>query len=276
MAPFLPSGGYPAGLAMACWAAAFFCMLDLHALPHATLHPAMLKLVRWAGAGVVLAGLAAVASAYVSGAGGFGARLNSAWLVWAYAFGSWMLLRLTRTTSPAILEAAAAVGAAIAAHGPADARVAMAKNTLALAYRQEGRMVKAGELLSEALDILTKPGVDNGVNLAIVLANKAAVACLQKQYATAERLYLRALGVKEKLFGADSPRLAMTLSGLGTLYYRWGYYRKAQAQLRRAMVLAAKDETLAGCSVTDIGRDLEAVCQTARQEQEPEKAAAAK
>lgn len=268
IAPFLPSGGYPHELAMVCWAVAFFCMLDLGALPHATLHPAVLKLVRLAGASVVAVGLAAVASAYFSGADGFGARLNSAGMTWAFAAGSWILLRLTRTTSPAILEGAAAVAAAVAAYGPADARVAMAKNALALAFRHEGRIVKAGELLDEALVILAEPGVDDGVNLATVLANKAAVACLQKKYSTAERLYLRALSVKEKLFGADSPRLAMTLSGLGTLYYRWGYYSKAQTQLRRAMALAARDENLAGCSVMDIGRDLEAVCRTAQQEQE--------
>ena len=249
---------------MVCWAVSFFCMLDLVGLPRATLHAEALKLVRLAGIGIVLTGLAALVSVYVSGAAGFGARLNSALVLWAYAVGSWSLLRLTRTTSPDILAAAEAVSATAAAYGPADPQVALAKNALALQYRQAGRLVKAGEVLDEAIAILTKPGTEDASTLATVLANKAAVSCLQKQYSTAERLYLRALSLKEKVFGPDSPRLAMTLSGLGTLYYRWGYYSKAQTQLRRAIALAAQDERLAGCSAADIERDLEAVRRSAQ------------
>lgn len=59
-------------------------------------------------------------------------------------------------------------------------------------------------------------------------------------FAKAEQLSLRAIAFREQLNGPDHFLVAMSLSNLGALYYRWGEYDKAEAILQRALAISKK------------------------------------
>ncbi|MEK7841288.1 MAG: tetratricopeptide repeat protein, partial [Deltaproteobacteria bacterium] len=61
-----------------------------------------------------------------------------------------------------------------------------------------------------------------------------------EDYAKAEPLLLRALGIYEKSFGADHPSVAQSLNNLGALYVEMGQYAKAEQFMQRALAIREK------------------------------------
>ena len=55
------------------------------------------------------------------------------------------------------------------------------------------------------------------------------------EYAKAEPLYKRALGISEKALGPDHPSVALGLYNLGSLYDTLGDYEKAEPLYKRAL-----------------------------------------
>jgi CHAT domain-containing protein/tetratricopeptide (TPR) repeat protein len=67
--------------------------------------------------------------------------------------------------------------------------------------------------------------------------NLAGLYCLQGKYAEAEKLYLRALRIREKLFGADHPQVATSLHDMAELYLKTGRPARAVPLFERALAI---------------------------------------
>ena len=67
------------------------------------------------------------------------------------------------------------------------------------------------------------------------LHNVAAVLCSRGDLDEAERLYMRALTIKEMLLGTVSPEAALTRNNLGALLSRKGRPKEAAAMLQSAV-----------------------------------------
>jgi tetratricopeptide (TPR) repeat protein len=65
----------------------------------------------------------------------------------------------------------------------------------------------------------------------------AALKQAQGHLDEAERLYRRALGIKEKLLGSIHPDVAMTLNNMAVLSKTRGRYIEAESMYRRAMAI---------------------------------------
>jgi tetratricopeptide (TPR) repeat protein len=72
------------------------------------------------------------------------------------------------------------------------------------------------------------------------LHNLAALLAARGQYQEAEEHYRRALAIKEKLLGADSPDVALTRHNLGNLMNRAGRYSEAVPLLENAVMVLEK------------------------------------
>ncbi|MGC1649203.1 MAG: tetratricopeptide repeat protein, partial [Candidatus Sulfotelmatobacter sp.] len=64
-----------------------------------------------------------------------------------------------------------------------------------------------------------------------------AVLCARGDLDQSEKLYRRALAIKEKLLGEDSPDAALTLNNLGALLTRAGRPEEAAGLLQRAVTI---------------------------------------
>jgi hypothetical protein len=58
-----------------------------------------------------------------------------------------------------------------------------------------------------------------------------------ERWSEAENLYLRAVGLKEELFGPDHPDVAMTLHNLAVLHAKQDRPHAARALFRRALAI---------------------------------------
>jgi tetratricopeptide (TPR) repeat protein len=100
-----------------------------------------------------------------------------------------------------------------------------------------GRLVLLGR--SGARDLVRSfvrsPGRVGRNRLASNLHNLAAVLCTRGALDEAERLYRRALTIKEKLLGAESPDAGLTRNNLGALLNRIGRPGEAAAMLQIAV-----------------------------------------
>jgi tetratricopeptide (TPR) repeat protein len=73
--------------------------------------------------------------------------------------------------------------------------------------------------------------------VAVTCNNLAALAHARGNDAEAERLYQRALAIKEKLLDPDHPDVVMTLNNLAVLYKSGGKYAEAELLYQRALVI---------------------------------------
>lgn len=71
--------------------------------------------------------------------------------------------------------------------------------------------------------------------VAAALNNLAMLCHCKGERARPEKLYLRALRMKEHLFGADHPEVALTANNLGLFYKRQGRLREACQSYERAL-----------------------------------------
>ncbi len=75
----------------------------------------------------------------------------------------------------------------------------------------------------------------NAPPLASTLNLLAMSYAAQRQYLSAEPLFLRALEVRKRALPADSPDLAQTLEGLGQLYRDEGHAAEAEVYYRQLL-----------------------------------------
>lgn len=73
--------------------------------------------------------------------------------------------------------------------------------------------------------------------MALSLSNLAELYRAQGQYAQAEPLLRRALGIFEKALGPNYPDVALSLNNLALLYHAQGQYAQAEALFRRALAI---------------------------------------
>jgi tetratricopeptide (TPR) repeat protein len=78
----------------------------------------------------------------------------------------------------------------------------------------------------------------------------------------AERTYLRALAIKEKLLGADHPDVAMTLNNLAVVHKAQRQYARAEPLYKRALsiferALGPRHPTVAICLGSHAIRDVQ-------------------
>jgi tetratricopeptide (TPR) repeat protein len=73
--------------------------------------------------------------------------------------------------------------------------------------------------------------------VAVTCNNLAALSHAKDDDAEAERLYWRALAIKEKVLGPEHPDMAMTLNNLAVLYKASGKFVEAEPLYRRALAI---------------------------------------
>src|SRR5215470_2780458 len=78
------------------------------------------------------------------------------------------------------------------------------------------------------------------LDTATSLNNLAVLLSAKGDYAGAERLYRRALAIREKVLGPEHPDTAESLNGLAAVLYSKGDYTGAEALYRRALAIQEK------------------------------------
>lgn len=135
--------------------------------------------------------------------------------------------------------------------GPSHPDVALAINNLAEARRIEGRLAEAQALFERALALSASAEVRGAV-----LNNLAEVHRTLGRYSSAERMLKEALAVKEELYGAHHPQVAITLNNLGKLLEDCGDPASAEGLYARAVQIWERTrpgEDLA-IGLTNLGR----------------------
>ncbi len=119
---------------------------------------------------------------------------------------------------------------------------ALAINSLANLYREQGKLEQVEPLYQRALAIYEQAfGIDHP-DTADSLNNLGLLYHDQGKYEQAESLYQRALAIYEQALGIDHPDTADSLNNLGLLYYDQGKYEQAEPLYLRA--LAIRERTL--------------------------------
>jgi tetratricopeptide (TPR) repeat protein len=108
-----------------------------------------------------------------------------------------------------------------------------------IAALREGKLPDAERAYARALD--EAEGFPPGdVRLTVTLDNLAGVLRMEDKFREAEPLCRRTLGIKERLFGPDSPNVASTLKDLAEIHRRLGNLEQASAFNRRALAILEK------------------------------------
>lgn len=128
-----------------------------------------------------------------------------------------------------------------------------AENFEALLTRHATRDAEAETTLRAALEEAEKFGPDDP-RLAERLLDLAGLYRAHGEYAEAEPLYLRALGIQERALGSEHPRLAASLDALAAVYGTQGQHAHAEPLYRRA--LAIREKAL-GLEHPDVARSLD-------------------
>lgn len=105
-------------------------------------------------------------------------------------------------------------------------------NNIGFAYRLLKQYTQALEKHEKALTFLS----DDPEGIATSWYNMGMIYQAQKEYATAETYYLRALPILEKI--DDKENIALVLANLGAMYTQQGRYEMAYEHLQKALTLA--------------------------------------
>lgn len=123
-----------------------------------------------------------------------------------------------------------------------ESRALLAQKKPAEATALEEKLLAALDqrFAQDAASLLAYP--HNVVNwYAMLLSNKGSrTADNQGDFTAAEALYLRAIALLEKKFGADSLEVAATCNDLGAVYYAHGDYPKVTQMFQRALTIKQK------------------------------------
>jgi len=119
-----------------------------------------------------------------------------------------------------------------------DTRLAKAYRRLSIDYRKKGLLDKALININKADEIYKAIYGDEHLINARVLNTKAAISNLNKNFVQAKRSYQLTLGIKEKYYGANNPRLSATYLNIGLVYINEGIdNNKAISYINQALSL---------------------------------------
>ncbi|HTH37874.1 MAG TPA: tetratricopeptide repeat protein [Pyrinomonadaceae bacterium] len=100
----------------------------------------------------------------------------------------------------------------------------------------QGRYKESEALYVLAISILGKSDPD-GLEVAVLLNNMAALCIATDRVNKAERLYKRSLAIKKRTLGPHHPALALTLNNLAVFYRSQGRLKEAARLYRRAIAI---------------------------------------
>jgi tetratricopeptide (TPR) repeat protein len=106
----------------------------------------------------------------------------------------------------------------------------------------EHRYGEAADVCEQALAI-SERFLGEGPYTAMVLTGLGLNQASSGQYDKAEKTYMRALAIHERVYGHDSEQSAMLLTNIGLLYRNTGRPSKARPFLARASAIEAKAKT---------------------------------
>lgn len=112
--------------------------------------------------------------------------------------------------------------------------LALLHNNLAMVYADMAKLNLAEAEMNTAIDYASKSLKENASNFIKLQINQANIFRLQKKYEDAEKLYLKAIEVKEKKLGAH-PDLASLKRGLAMLYMEMGKTNEVEKLLNSAV-----------------------------------------
>jgi tetratricopeptide (TPR) repeat protein len=126
------------------------------------------------------------------------------------------------------------------AFGPGDLRTAYALDLLGKVHRQLGRLEKAEELFTSALETGARSLGPDEPKRAHFLDNLAETLMAQGKYDEAEDRYSDSLRLMQRNFGELSVPVSAAYARLATLYTRWGVYEQAEPLIRRLQDINAR------------------------------------
>ena len=135
--------------------------------------------------------------------------------------------------------ALAACGA-MAQSNPAPVPEWKTLNDQSIALFQKGEVDAAAVAAAKALEAATAALGPDHLRVASMQNNLAALYRMQKKYAEAEPLYLRAIAIREKALGPDDPAVALTLANLAALHDAQDHFEQAEQLYRRALAIRDK------------------------------------
>jgi tetratricopeptide (TPR) repeat protein len=147
-----------------------------------------------------------------------------------------------------------AVALRLRAHGPDHEVYALALNSLAEIRRLLG-WPDAARLFERALRAL--PGTAVPGDRAVLLNNLGTIRLEQRRFREALALLEQALRLKESIFSANHPQIAVTLNNLASAQHELHKYAEAEALHLRALAIWEVDRSSASdasLTLTNLGR----------------------
>jgi tetratricopeptide (TPR) repeat protein len=151
------------------------------------------------------------------------------------AWGNWCSTQRRHGEAIAAFEEALAVGHASLAKSHLGLAATM--NNFGVACWRSGDLVRAGDLLRQALAIRVQSPQGQQTSIALLHHNLGVLAVAQRDFAGAQPLLERALELREQIFTATHPQVAHTLHALGELFVRSGTPTTAEPVLRRCLTI---------------------------------------
>jgi eukaryotic-like serine/threonine-protein kinase len=124
------------------------------------------------------------------------------------------------------------------AHGPADARVASALNTLAAVSDFRDDYDTTERLLREALAIQRQQLGDSHPDSIATLSNLGTTLVFKRSFDAAEATTRETLRLQRQVYGPAHPSVGLTLNNLAAVFERSGQTARADATYREALQIA--------------------------------------
>jgi len=133
---------------------------------------------------------------------------------------------------------------------PNGALVAESLNNVAVLSLDAKDSKAAIDYCDQGLALLRSSGKQGSAEEAAVMGTKAAALVQENKYDAAIELLTSCVSNQEKAFGADSPKLAITLNNLAMAISKTGRYKESEPYLKRALKLAeaSKPPDIAGAA----------------------------
>jgi len=133
---------------------------------------------------------------------------------------------------------------------PKGSPVAESLNNVAVLSLDLKDYKAAIDYCDQGLALLRARGKEGSAEEAAVMSTKAAALTQQGQLDAAIALLTQSVASQEKAFGADSPKLAITLNNLAMAIFKTGRYKESEPYLKRALKLneSSKPQDIAGAA----------------------------
>gem|GEM_PF-2747025 len=133
---------------------------------------------------------------------------------------------------------------------PKGSPVAESLNNVAVLSLDVKDYKAAIDYCDQGLALLRARGKEGSAEEAAVMSTKAAALTQEGQLDAAIALLTQSVASQEKAFGADSPKLAITLNNLAMAIFKTGRYKESEPYLKRALKLneSSKPQDIAGAA----------------------------